>query len=714
MAKKAQVIQLQTEVNNDEDWEKLMQRDGLIVIDIYSEWCGPCSGMTATLKKLKLEIGGDLLQLAINGKMVNFMFGANAPKLTRLIIEELKKETDAREGRRERVLHDIEELTEEERERQEVIENQLREAREKELAKAAKELYERRIAECHNILETLNHYGIILIFHHAKTGYQEAFGDLLGEAGLTISQTEKIDITMEQLQELFFFGINPFPEESVEELLNEQSLVLLVKPIPSRDVTEPTDDLILEVVYGPSKRPPGGHDSPAQLLSHVPQTDEEGEPLEPLEMVGLWVPENELEKATALRLFFPKITEHHLIPEPEPTPPHYAVVFDALRRQDVLNLMEKYPNEIIRFGFFTSEVPENAKLIAKNLKKYERHQIKTPTPDAKLVIQLSKKKSECVLAFVQMKPQYISSNAKEGERECKIFFPDGYDEPPEKMEEEEKEKPKKKKKKTAATAVTDEGNFCNLSLLANLHLSIPALLLLFRAKVLLLKLQLLTVFQRKQGKKQHQQQRLPEEQPVPPHVVVGYDAFKYKEVMELSAQYPDAIMKYGFFSSDIPGEGELITKTVEKFEKKMTPTTYEEKIVIQLVKNSDWWSAFLELGPSYISPNTVDGEEDAKIFFPPTYDIPEEVIMAVKKKPKKKGKGKFVAVMEAHENEILQSDKQTTTEVPDESEELNLGEDADGQSTEDKTIEEDEDDEGIDETDKATSPMDNATTEDGN
>lgn len=120
------------------------------------------------------------------------MFGPNAPKLTRLIIDELRKENEAREGRRERVLYEINELADEEKERLEVTEALERQARQKEEEKAAKELYERRVAECNNILENLQHLGVILIFPHARTAYQEAFGDLLGEAGLTITQTEKV------------------------------------------------------------------------------------------------------------------------------------------------------------------------------------------------------------------------------------------------------------------------------------------------------------------------------------------------------------------------------------------------------------------------------------------------------------------------------------------------------------------------------------------
>lgn len=44
----------------------------------------------------------------------------------------------------------------------------------------------------------------------------------------------------------------------------------------------------------------------------------------------------------------------------------------------------------------------------------------------KLVVQVSMKKSECILAFAQLGPTYMSPNAEEGRRECELFFSDDY------------------------------------------------------------------------------------------------------------------------------------------------------------------------------------------------------------------------------------------------------------------------------------------------
>lgn len=36
-----------------------------LVVDVYTEWCGPCIPMIANLKRIKLELGGDTLHYAI-------------------------------------------------------------------------------------------------------------------------------------------------------------------------------------------------------------------------------------------------------------------------------------------------------------------------------------------------------------------------------------------------------------------------------------------------------------------------------------------------------------------------------------------------------------------------------------------------------------------------------------------------------------------------
>ena len=38
---------------------------GLTVVDVYSDWSGPCSAMTNFLKKIKLEVNDDLLSYAM-------------------------------------------------------------------------------------------------------------------------------------------------------------------------------------------------------------------------------------------------------------------------------------------------------------------------------------------------------------------------------------------------------------------------------------------------------------------------------------------------------------------------------------------------------------------------------------------------------------------------------------------------------------------------
>ncbi len=103
------------------------------MVDVYSEWSGPCSAMTGFLKKVKLEINDDLLSYAMakvdaipqlrafqghckpvwlfmaSGQPVAVVHGANAPLLGRMIQNEMYKERMALGGEMERKTITLEE-----------------------------------------------------------------------------------------------------------------------------------------------------------------------------------------------------------------------------------------------------------------------------------------------------------------------------------------------------------------------------------------------------------------------------------------------------------------------------------------------------------------------------------------------------------------------------------------------------------------------------
>ncbi|CAL8234021.1 unnamed protein product [Boreogadus saida] len=94
----------------------MLATKGLTVIDVYQQWCGPCKAVVSLLRKIKNELGEDLLHFATaeadsmealekyrgrceptflffgGGQLVGVLRGANAPLLQRRVLEELAKE----------------------------------------------------------------------------------------------------------------------------------------------------------------------------------------------------------------------------------------------------------------------------------------------------------------------------------------------------------------------------------------------------------------------------------------------------------------------------------------------------------------------------------------------------------------------------------------------------------------------------------------------
>ncbi|XP_076088100.1 thioredoxin domain-containing protein 6-like isoform X26 [Mytilus galloprovincialis] len=119
-------IQLQMHIESQEEWEDLLSKEGLNVIDVYQEWCGPCTGMVSNFKKIKNEMGDPLLKFCTakadmidsldkyrghcepcflfyaGGCLVAVVRGANSPKILRTITEQLKQEHKCLDGGSER------------------------------------------------------------------------------------------------------------------------------------------------------------------------------------------------------------------------------------------------------------------------------------------------------------------------------------------------------------------------------------------------------------------------------------------------------------------------------------------------------------------------------------------------------------------------------------------------------------------------------------
>ncbi|KER21339.1 hypothetical protein T265_10312 [Opisthorchis viverrini] len=138
MAKKKVEVALQEEIETQEDWERALQREGLMsisrcaqglltVIDIYQDWAGPCKAAAGIFRRMKTELNDDLLNFAIAkadkidslvkyrgkcepcflffgcGKLVAAIRGVNPPELERNILEKLKQEHEVLRGEAERV-----------------------------------------------------------------------------------------------------------------------------------------------------------------------------------------------------------------------------------------------------------------------------------------------------------------------------------------------------------------------------------------------------------------------------------------------------------------------------------------------------------------------------------------------------------------------------------------------------------------------------------
>lgn len=133
MAGKKKAENFMKEITNEKEWDSLCEyQGGLTVVDIYSEWAGPCTAMSGALKKIKLEVGDDSLIYAMaksdtipqlkmfrghckptylfiaSGDPVAVMHGANAPLMKTMVSEQMDIERKVLAGEQNRTVIKLE------------------------------------------------------------------------------------------------------------------------------------------------------------------------------------------------------------------------------------------------------------------------------------------------------------------------------------------------------------------------------------------------------------------------------------------------------------------------------------------------------------------------------------------------------------------------------------------------------------------------------
>uniref|UniRef100_A0A8C1MP23 NME/NM23 family member 8 n=1 Tax=Cyprinus carpio TaxID=7962 RepID=A0A8C1MP23_CYPCA len=55
---------MQVNINTDDQWSEMLATKGLIVVDVYQQWCGPCRAVISLFRKIKNELGDEMLHFA--------------------------------------------------------------------------------------------------------------------------------------------------------------------------------------------------------------------------------------------------------------------------------------------------------------------------------------------------------------------------------------------------------------------------------------------------------------------------------------------------------------------------------------------------------------------------------------------------------------------------------------------------------------------------
>ncbi|XP_032681265.1 uncharacterized protein LOC116848845 isoform X4 [Odontomachus brunneus] len=456
MAKKVAPATLQTEVLNDEEWEKVLKRKGLVVVDVYSDWSGPCTGMVSILKKIKMEIGGDALSYATascdrvtalqrfqgkceptwmfihEGRMINLMFGAHCPQFMTMLTTELER---VQNGDEHEFSMDVSERSPEEvtrlkiHEEARIAKETARKSRKEAEAKARYE------AEMLHLTTSLCNETCLLLFpwifkdeegrrRDKKTSppYVELVEELLPEH-YTVEQELRKRLSEDIVCQILDESTYSFSEYVKQLLIDGKCMVMRLRIVDEKKNLD-VHNYLFSILFNQPTLPESEDDLSEDCYAgrHCPAFEVPDK--ENKKFPFIWTPPNPRNKAIVFRTIFNVYTNTTYPYEDKmANVPIIVFKYDYTRKNDLKMVLEMFNDDVIDFGIFEYDKPPEAKMIAKSIEAFEMS-TEEKTGYEIFVCTVKKVGCEAFLGFAGIGPFHVSENPEKAIEESKLYFPD--------------------------------------------------------------------------------------------------------------------------------------------------------------------------------------------------------------------------------------------------------------------------------------------------
>ncbi|XP_076232878.1 uncharacterized protein LOC143178233 [Calliopsis andreniformis] len=475
---------LQAEVETEEEWQQLLTRKGLILADVYSEWCGPCIAMVSTLRKIKMEIGGDIISYAIvkndhiadlerfrgksepvwmfiqDGKMVKLMFGAHCPNLRKALIEEIKRVQNDEEPE---MKLDVSTRTPEEEIRWQQEEAIRKAIEERERAKEEAERREKYEAFLAQMMFELSEETALIfypwVFKDEEGRYRDKYQSPpyielttgLFKQNFDVLEEQRVQFTEELIEKMFVESNVPITKELIAGLSDGRTIAMRLKgrrphpdwPVPyphecpkgeKRCPSRAINDVEDYLVHLITSKEPLVHENvvtfstdQSYMERHVyrhepdPENEEDFPRVDP----AIWVPPQARSKVHVYMTLFSNYMELvHPYEEPVPPPPLCAFKFGYLRFEAVHEACTLFPDAIEYFGAFEFDKPHIAGRVASSPEDFEK-KVRYKTGNEVFVIILRRVSEDAFLSFASIEPYFVTEDNDEAEAMIDEYFPEG-------------------------------------------------------------------------------------------------------------------------------------------------------------------------------------------------------------------------------------------------------------------------------------------------